>query len=134
MCQRYSEMKFKSEIPKFIQQFKKKKGDKTMTEKLGICLILTLNKIKTIWSFKKPLAVSKWGTPMGWSEEIDGHGRRSNLSFFKGRSTRERERERERESWERPTYFSFLFLAFIYWPSLLVTGFKLNLNQRSLLK
>ncbi|KAM3695222.1 hypothetical protein ACJW30_07G113400 [Castanea mollissima] len=46
VCQRYSEMKFKSEIPKFFQQFKKKKGNKTMTQKLGICLILTLNKKK----------------------------------------------------------------------------------------
>ena len=27
MCQRYSEMKFKSEIPKFFQQFKKEKGE-----------------------------------------------------------------------------------------------------------
>ena len=47
ICHRYSEMKFKNEIPKFSQKSKKKKGHKTMTEKLGFCLILTLNKIKT---------------------------------------------------------------------------------------
>ena len=66
ICQRYSEMKFKSEIPKISQNSKTKKGHKTMTEKLGICLILTLNKIKTSWSLKKPSAVSKWGRR--WNE------------------------------------------------------------------
>ena len=75
ICQRYSEMKFKSEIPKISQKSKKKKGHKTMTEKLGFCLILTLNKIKTSWSLKNPLAVSKWGRQwdevklMDWGEE-----------------------------------------------------------------
>ena len=54
ICQRYNEMKFKSEIPKFSQKSKKKKGHKTMTEKLGFCLILTLNKIKTSRSLKNP--------------------------------------------------------------------------------
>ena len=67
ICQRYSEMKFQREIPKFSQKSKKQKGHKTMKEKLGFCLIFTLNKIKTSWSLKKPSAVSKWGR---WWDEV----------------------------------------------------------------
>ena len=40
-------MKYKSEIPKFSQNSEKKKEHKSMTERLGFCLILILNKIKT---------------------------------------------------------------------------------------
>ena len=98
ICHRYSEMKFKSEIPKFSQKSKKKKGHKTMTEKLGFCLILTLNKIKTSWSLKKPSAVSKRGR--WWDEvKLTDMGEEAIWGFFKRRkkwSTRERERERER--------------------------------------
>ena len=75
MCQRYSETKFKSEIPKFSQKIKKEKEAQNSDREIRLCLILTLNKIKTSWSLKNPLAVSKWGRQwdevklMDWGEE-----------------------------------------------------------------
>ena len=117
ICHCYSEMKFKSEIPKFSQKSKKKKGHKIMTEKLGFCLILTLNKIKTSWSLKKPSAVSKRGR--WWDEvKLTDMGEEAIWGFFKRRKkwrTRERERGREDMKLERITCFSFFFFwAFIY--------------------
>ena len=110
MCQRYSETKFKSEIPKFSQKSKKKKRHKTVIEKLGFCLILTLNKIKTSWSLKKPLAVSKWGHR--WDEvKLKEWGEEEAIWDGERGSTRERERI---WSWERPTNFSFFFFFGFY--------------------
>ena len=109
ICHCYSEMKFKSEIPKFSQKSKKKKGHKIMTEKLGFCLILTLNKIKTSWSLKKPSAVSKRGR--WWDEvKLTDMGEEAIWGFFKRRKKwSTREREREDMKLERITCFSFFF-------------------------
>ena len=112
ICQRYSEMKFKSEIPKFSQKSKQKKGQKTMTEKLGFCLILTLNKIKTSWSLKKPSAVSKWGR--WWDEvKLTDMGEEAIWGFLregKRGSTRERKRGSEVED----LFFIFFFFFFLW--------------------
>ena len=112
LFQRYNEMNFKSESPKFFQQFKKKKGNKTMTEKLGICLILTLNKIKKIWSFKNPQRWVNEGRQWDEVKKLMDMGEEAIwVFFFKGRSTRERERERE-DMKLRETH---LFLRFCFW-------------------
>ena len=110
ICQCYSEMKFKSEIPKFSQKSKKKKGHKTMTEKLRFCLILTLNKIKTSWSLIKPSAVSKWGR---WGDEVKltNMGEEAIWGFLregKRGSTQERKRGSEVED----LFFIFFFCGF----------------------
>ena len=104
-----------------FQNFLKNQKRKTMTEKLGFCLILTLNKIKTSWSLKKPSAVSKWGRWwMKWSWRT-WEKKKSEVFLREGKrgSTRERERERERKRGredmnlrERITCFSFFFFFF----------------------
>ena len=77
-----------------------------MTEKLGICLILTLNKIKTIWSFKKPSAVSKWRRRWDGVKKLTDMGEEAIWVFLReGAHERERGYEVERD----PPIFRFCF-------------------------